>query len=178
MTRTRPNFLITGTPGVGKTTFSEMISERYGLVHIPVSRLIQDKHLWIEKDEERDCTVYDEDLLDEEIKAILEQHPEGGIIFDFHCADIVMLDDVDYVLVLRTTSDILYKRLQARGYSEAKISENTEAEIFRVVLDEAIEGFEELGQDRIIEIQSDVAEQLDQAVENVGALLQNFQPNQ
>ncbi|EAY14481.1 hypothetical protein TVAG_426750 [Trichomonas vaginalis G3] len=175
MSRTRPNFLITGTPGVGKTTFSEILAERYNLVHIPVSRLIQDKHLWQEKDEERDCTIYDEDLLDEAIKEILDSNPEGGVIFDFHCSDIVMLDDIDYVLVLRTNSDILYKRLQSRGYSESKIQENTECEIFRVVLDEVLEGFEELGEDHIIEIQSDTMEQLDEAVMNVGHLIESYQ---
>ena len=172
--RTRPNFLITGTPGVGKTTFSEMLANSFDLVHIPVSRLIEEKHLYDEFDEKRNCTVYDEDKLDDAILEILEENPEGGVIFDFHCSDIVKLEDVDYVIVLRTTSDLLYKRLEARGYDTKKIQENTQCEIFRIVLDEVLEGFDSFQEGHIIEIQSDQQEDLDEAVERIGEILENF----
>ena len=175
MSRSKPNFLVTGTPGVGKTTFSEMMSNQFGLVHIPVSRLIEEKHLWEEFDDERNCTIYDEDKLDEAIEEIIEENPDGGVIFDFHCSDIVKIDDIDYVLVLRTTSDLLFKRLQARGYGEEKVRENTECEIFRVVLDEALENFAQLPEDHIIEIQSDTVDDLDQALERVGEIIASFQ---
>ena len=174
MSRTKPNFLITGTPGVGKTTFSEMLSNQFGLIHIPISRLIEEKHLWEEFDDERNCSIYDEDKLDDAIDEILQENPDGGIIFDFHCSDIVKIEDIDYVLVLRTTSDLLFKRLEGRGYSQEKVRENTECEIFRVVLDEAIENFSELPEGHVIEIQSDTVEDLDHAMELVGELIQHF----
>ena len=72
MSRERPNFLVTGTPGVGKTTFSQELAQRMGMIHIPVSQLIAEKHLWEERDDERDCTIYSESLLDEEIENIIE----------------------------------------------------------------------------------------------------------
>ena len=149
--RSKPNFLVTGTPGVGKTTFAEMMAQRFGLLHVPVSRLIDEKHLWEEKDEERNCTIYSEQMLDEEITAILNMHPDGGVIFDFHCSDIVTKEQIDFVIVLRCESDILWKRLAARGYSEAKVRENVEAEIFRTILDEVIEDYHK---EQIIEIKS------------------------
>ena len=166
--RSRPNFLVTGTPGVGKTTFSGMLAQRFNLLHIPVSRLIADKHLWYEKDEARDCTIYDEQLLDDEIEKIMNENPNGGVIFDFHCSDIVTKDMVDFVLVLRCDSDILYKRLFARNYDQNKIIENVDSEIFRVIFDEVIEDFPS---EMIKEIQSDTMADLDHAVEMVAQLM-------
>lgn len=168
--RSKPNFLVTGTPGVGKTTFSGMLAERFGFLHVPISRLIADKHLWHEKDEKRDCTIYDEQLLDDEINNILNENPSGGVIFDFHCTDVVPRDAIDYVIVLRCTSDILYKRLQERGYSPDKITENVDAEIFRVILDEVIDDYPE---DKIIEVQSDQMADLDLSLDNITQLLSN-----
>ncbi|OHT03238.1 hypothetical protein TRFO_29427 [Tritrichomonas foetus] len=166
--RSRPNFLVTGTPGVGKTTFSGMMAARFNMLHVPISRLIADKHLWHEKDEQRDCTIYDEQLLDDEIQKIISEHPDGGIIFDFHCSDIVPTESIDYVLVLRCDSDILYKRLQQRSYDPKKITENVDAEIFRVVLDEVIDDFP---QEMIKEITSDTMADLDHALDMIGELL-------
>lgn len=173
--RTRPNFLVTGTPGVGKTTFADMIAQKFGYLHVPISQLIKDKHLWSETDEQRDCTIYDEDKLDEALDEILEQNQDGGIVFDFHCPDVVKVEDVDYVLVLRTTSDILYQRLKGRGYTPKKCKENTECEIFRVILDEVLEDFDTFEMDKqIFEIMSDVVENLDEALENVSQLIEEF----
>ena len=171
--RSKPNFLVTGTPGVGKTTFAEMMAQRFGLLHVPVSRLIDEKHLWEEKDEERNCTIYSEQMLDEEITAILNMHPDGGVIFDFHCSDIVTKEQIDFVIVLRCESDILWKRLAARGYSEAKVRENVEAEIFRTILDEVIEDYHK---EQIIEIKSETPEDLQQALEQLNAMFSQQQP--
>ena len=171
--RSKPNFLVTGTPGVGKTTFAEMMAQRFGLVHVPVSRLIDEKHLWEEKDEERNCTIYSEQMLDDEITNILNMHPDGGVIFDFHCSDIVTKEQIDFVIVLRCESDILWKRLAARGYSEAKVRENVEAEIFRTILDEVIEDYHK---EQIIEIKSETPEDLQQALEQLNAMFSQQQP--
>lgn len=172
MSRSRPNFLVTGTPGVGKTTFSGELAQRLGLIHIPVSQLIAEKHLWEERDDERDCTIYSESLLDEEIERIIAENPDGGIIFDFHCSDIVTNDQVDFILVLRCESDILWKRLKARGYSDEKTRENVECEIFRTILDEVIEDYPE---DKIREINSDTVESAEEELAKIVAL---FQPAQ
>jgi adenylate kinase len=42
-TRTSPNIIITGTPGVGKTTHCESLAERTGLRHISVNQVVKDK---------------------------------------------------------------------------------------------------------------------------------------
>ena len=52
--KVRPNILVTGTPGVGKTTTSEMAAELSGFNHINVSSIIGPQELHEGWDEEFD----------------------------------------------------------------------------------------------------------------------------
>ncbi len=47
------------------------------------------------------------------------------------------------MVVLRTDNTTLFDRLKARGYSEKKISENVECEIFGTLEEEAKESYKE-----------------------------------
>ena len=44
--RTRPNILVTGTPGTGKTVTAHTLAEKTGLNHIDVGDLAKEKHLY------------------------------------------------------------------------------------------------------------------------------------
>ena len=55
------NILITGTPGTGKTTLSELVASSTGLRHINVTDLVKEKSLHEGKDEEFDSYILDED---------------------------------------------------------------------------------------------------------------------
>ena len=55
--RTSPNIIITGTPGVGKTTHCEQLAANSGLNHLEVNKVVK----------ERDC----EDGYDEELKSVI-----------------------------------------------------------------------------------------------------------
>ena len=57
----KPFILITGTPGVGKTSLCEALSEETGLPHICVNDIVKDNKLYCGKDEQRDCLIIDED---------------------------------------------------------------------------------------------------------------------
>jgi Cdc6-like AAA superfamily ATPase len=59
--RDLPNILITGTPGTGKTTTSEMAAEATGLTHINVGDLVKAKALHEGLDKEYDSYILDED---------------------------------------------------------------------------------------------------------------------
>ena len=65
----------------------------------------------------------------------------GGIIMDFHCSDFFPERFFDLVFVLRTTNTTLYGRYEQRGYSQVKIKNNIEAEIFGVCAEEARESY-------------------------------------
>ena len=60
-TRTRPNILITGTPGTGKSSLTERLAQETGLTGVEVSVLAKEQELTTEYDEELDTHVIDED---------------------------------------------------------------------------------------------------------------------
>jgi adenylate kinase len=59
--RTKPNILITGTPGTGKTSLSEAVATQSGMQHIDVGKLVGEKSLHDGRDEELDCWILNED---------------------------------------------------------------------------------------------------------------------
>lgn len=61
--RTRPNILVTGTPGTGKTTMSSALAEAIQLRHINIGELVKEKNLHDGWDDELDCYVINEDLV-------------------------------------------------------------------------------------------------------------------
>ena len=65
----------------------------------------------------------------------LEPHiPQGGYIVDFHASNFFPERYFDFVFVLRTNNSVLYDRLKLRGYTEHKIKNNVECEIFQECL--------------------------------------------
>lgn len=61
MDRELPNILVTGTPGTGKTTTSELIAQATGLEHINVGEFVKSKQLYEGYLEEFDTHILDED---------------------------------------------------------------------------------------------------------------------
>lgn len=59
--RTRPNILVTGTPGTGKTVLASELAQRTGLTYVNVGDLAKEKDLYEGWDEEFNCHVLDED---------------------------------------------------------------------------------------------------------------------
>mmetsp|Transcript_34767 Transcript_34767/g.75805 ORF Transcript_34767/g.75805 Transcript_34767/m.75805 type:complete len:177 (+) Transcript_34767:94-624(+) len=168
--RSRPNILVTGTPGVGKTTFCQELETTVGLRHIEVARLIHEQKLYREWDDEMDCSIFDEDMVCDALEPLLEG---GGCVLDFHSAGSFPDEWFDLIIVLRADTSVLYGRLERRHYAELKIQKNVEAEIFQTCLDEAREAFEESRID-IWEIHHDTQEQLAAAVERVKEFADQF----
>jgi adenylate kinase len=65
MERSLPNILVTGTPGTGKTTSSEMIADALGLQHVNVGELVREKKFYEDYLEDLDTHVLDEDKVDD-----------------------------------------------------------------------------------------------------------------
>lgn len=63
--RTKPNILVTGTPGTGKTTACGMIAEATGLRHLNVGDLVKAEELHSGWDDEFECLIIDEDKVGE-----------------------------------------------------------------------------------------------------------------
>ncbi|KAJ1913861.1 factor activating pos9, partial [Mycoemilia scoparia] len=159
--RTKPNILITGTPGTGKTTTAEMLEISTGLKKITAGDLVKERNLHDGYDEEFDTYILNEDKLLDEMEPMMA---EGGKIVDFHSCDIFPERWFDLVVVLRADNKQIYDRLAGRGYKPNKITENIECEIFDVVIEEAIESYQK---EIIMELKSDTVEQMDENVTKV-----------
>ncbi|XP_027359213.1 adenylate kinase isoenzyme 6 homolog [Abrus precatorius] len=166
--RKKPNILVTGTPGTGKTTVSTALAEATQLHHINVGELVKEKNLHDGWDDELDCYVLNEDLVCDELEDIME---EGGNIVDYHGCDFFPERWFDYVIVLQTDNTILYDRLSKRGYKDSKISNNIECEIFQVLLEEAKESYPE---DRVVAMKSDTIEDVSRNVATLTDWVRNW----
>lgn len=127
---------ITGTPGTGKTSIAAELRKR-GYPVLDLNSTIRPYVL--SKDEARDTLIIDEERWVSGFP-LTEGFVEGHLAHLLPC---------DRIIILRCRPDILEDRLKARGYPDAKIAENVEAEALDVVL---IEALEEYRQDQVLEI--------------------------
>ncbi|KAF4507601.1 hypothetical protein G6O67_004081 [Ophiocordyceps sinensis] len=127
--RPSPNIIITGTPGVGKTTHCESLAERTGLRHVSVNQIVKDKECHQGWSDEYQSWMVDEDKL---LDAIETDAEAGGCIIDWHACDLFPRSWIDLVIVLRVDSATLYDRLKARHYTEGKLQENLDSEIMEM----------------------------------------------
>ncbi|WP_295591600.1 adenylate kinase family protein [uncultured Methanobrevibacter sp.] len=136
---------ITGTPCTGKTTVSEVLSEKLNCRLIKINDLAIENNYVLGIDEDKGYKIIDIDALNDKVSQIISDSDEL-IIFEGHLAH--LCSGADKIIVLRVHPEILRKRLEERDYSESKIRENLEAEAMGVCTAEA---FDEYG-DRISEI--------------------------
>lgn len=192
MARKNPNIVITGTPGVGKTTHAEQLARATGLKHLSVNQIVKDEGFAEGKDEETGSLIVDEDkvrflaqsctkyfkgrMLTSRKKLLdylesLPLHSTGGYILDWHACDLFPERWIDLVIVLRCDSTVLYDRLTARGYKGKKLEENMDAEIMQVLLDEAREAYKE---EIVVELKSEGIEDVEGNLERVEAWIEGW----
>ncbi|KNA96089.1 dTMP kinase [Fusarium oxysporum f. sp. lycopersici 4287] len=121
-TRKLPNIIITGTPGVGKTTHCEALAERTGLRHLSVNQVVKDKECHEGWSDEFHSFIVDEDKL---LDAIEDDVKAGGCIIDWHACDLFPKSWIDLVVVLRVDSSTHYDRLITRNLPRVQASKKT-----------------------------------------------------
>ena len=118
---------ISGTPGTGKKTVAPIVAKVMGLPPpIPVNMLAK-----VEGD-------VDTALLR---RRLLELDPPRGVIFGHLLPHVLRKPEASFVAVLRCEPAVLRGRLLKRGYPAPKVTENVEAELIGVVLDECVRRF-------------------------------------
>ncbi|MCU4924960.1 AAA family ATPase [Halobacteria archaeon AArc-dxtr1] len=128
---------VTGTPGTGKTTATELLADRLGpeselpdLDVVHVNEILESEGLYTDVDAERESKVADLEALDDRFA------DRDDVLLESHLAHHL---PADRVVVLRCHPEELEERLLERGESEAKAAENAESEALDVVLAEAVE---------------------------------------
>ena len=124
---------VTGTPGVGKTSACSKV-KRVPVYH--VNDLVEIFGLANGYDRKRRTREVDVKKLAKKVEKL-----EGNMILEGHFSHML---DPDLAIVLRCSPAVLEKRLKKKGWKEAKVRENVEAEAVDVVLIEALENVPEV----------------------------------
>lgn len=127
--------IVTGTPGVGKTTVARMLAKKLGMDYINLADLVLSKKLYTRYDEELKSYVVDV----ERCKSYLARVLSCNEILDTHVLDAVPPEKVRCVVVLRLNPLELRERLQLRGYTGRKLRDNIESEVLGLILSDAID---------------------------------------
>ena len=149
MSAPRMVVVLTGVPGVGKTTAAGMLAERLGGTHIDLSDLAEREGLITGWDEQRGTGVADLVGIRDRLAQIRGSSKEPLIVGGHFAADIIPPEKASFIFVLRRAPWRLKEELEARGYGEGKVRENVEAELLDVCLVEALEAY---GPERVCEI--------------------------
>ncbi len=126
--------LISGTPGAGKTSVSEILSERLGYRLVRINDFADEQGLTEGVDPVRGSRIVDEEKLKAKVGDL-----SGDIVLEGHLAHFCK---GDVSVVLRARPDELERRLSLRKWTREKIRENVEAEMLDVILTEAVEANE------------------------------------
>lgn len=112
--------------------------------HASPGDIAKEQQLYDGRDESLDTNYLNEEKLLDVLETIVEDAEEAGegIVMDFHMTDIFPERWFDLILVLRTSTEVLFDRLTKRGYSDKKRDENMQCEIMQVILDECREAYD------------------------------------
>tara|TARA_B100001113_G_C21096290_1_gene616714 strand:- start:879 stop:1406 length:528 start_codon:yes stop_codon:yes gene_type:complete len=122
---------ITGSPGVGKTTISNMLASQGWKVNT-VAELAKTFDCEGDYDELMGCVEIDIHKLAE--RFLME--PNDNLIIEGHLAHFLA---VDAIVILRCEPSQLRARLESRGYTQSKINANLEWELIAGTWSEIVE---------------------------------------
>jgi len=142
--------VVTGTPGVGKTSTSKSLASKLSAVLINLGELVKKEKLFSGIDEKRGSLIADMDKVSKRVQQIISSSKQRDIIIEGHFAvDVLPCKRVHIVFVLRRNPEELRIILEKRGFKGNKLWENLAAEILDVCLWEAVK---QCGVDKICEI--------------------------
>src|SRR2546426_8796881 len=120
---------LTGTPGTGKSSVAGEL-ERRGYFVLPLDRFAEEHKLITGFYAARGTKEVDVEALDKEIRVPAK--------LGFLVAHYSHRMSVNLAIVLRCHPKVLADRLRARGWAEAKVRENVEAEAIDAITQEAV----------------------------------------
>ncbi|MGZ7047591.1 MAG: adenylate kinase family protein [Methanobacterium sp.] len=130
--------LITGTPGVGKTTVSRILKEKLNANLIDINELVDKKRIYTGIHKEKKYKIVDMDALSRELDSKIKKNDKSNyVIVEGHLSH--FYKNSDAVFVLRANPNVLRKRMEIKGWKKAKMDENIEAEALGICSYEAYE---------------------------------------
>lgn len=127
--------IVTGTPGTGKTTLARKLAKEYKYEYLDLNEFSQMVGAIEGRDPERDTLIVDEHKVVAALEKALRKN--SRVVIDGHFSHELSPKFVEKCYVTRTKLPELKARLENRKYSEKKIRENLDAEIFDTCGEEA-----------------------------------------
>ncbi len=132
--------IVTGTPGVGKTTTSRVLARALRGTHIDCGSLALREKLTIRYDRKAQSYIINEKRLARRLEEIIS-NSRSNIVLEGHFVPKVAGLTPLVVFVLRCHPRLLIKRFRRKRYPARKIADNIAAEILDVCLKEAIDSY-------------------------------------
>ena len=79
--------VVTGSPGVGKTTLSKLLAKHYQALHVDLSSMARERGLILGVDEERGSLIVDEARVVKAVEGVVKKYPKL-VIVEGHFADV------------------------------------------------------------------------------------------
>ena len=98
MSRSSPNILLTGTPGVGKSKFAEILNSKLGLEVINIGQFARENNCLGDWDPEYES----HDLKEDDLLDLLEERlgkGDGGFVVEHHVPEADNSDVVTYTYI-------------------------------------------------------------------------------
>lgn len=126
---------ISGTPGVGKTTLSNLLSKRIKYPLLDLNKEIIKRKLYTSYDRKMKSYVADTKKMSAFVRSYIKNRP--NLIIVGHLSHLLPKKIIDILIVLRCEPNELRKRLVKKRWNKEKIEENYEAELIGVISWEA-----------------------------------------
>ena len=131
------SIVITGNPGVGKHTITELIADKMELAIIDINKIAKDSELFEKNGDTNDVDV-------EVLEKILESKiSENNIIIGHLAPYVLRKNQVKIMIVLRRSPYDLIPVYENRKYGNDKIKDNIGSEILGIIANDAIDKFQE-----------------------------------
>lgn len=140
---------------------AQKVAEATGFKWVNIGQVAEENNCYEEYDEEYECPVLDEDHI---IDILDDQLSAGGNIVDYHGSDFFPKRWFDIVFVLRSDISYLHDRLSSRGYSQTKLDDNIQCEIFQMMLEEAKESYDK---EIVHELKSNTMKDFEENFQNI-----------
>ncbi|MBW2965213.1 AAA family ATPase [Candidatus Woesearchaeota archaeon] len=160
----RKAIIVTGTPGTGKTTVAMRLAKKLGYAYVDVNKVISSQKLSEGYDRKNKCKIIDVKKLSKVLVSLIKKHAKAGegTVIDSHLSHYVPASAVDLCVVTTCNLKLLKRRLKRRHYSDSKIADNLQAEIFETCLTEAREN-----RHNVLVVETDKKVDYDHAVKKI-----------